>query len=110
MYKGQKVYVVYDDSRRENCYEEIKSIGPQYIKIGPLKEHVFDAKTLRQVQSGNAKLWESKEAYEAYVESVHLRSELYREMERYIQNLPDDPVKLRKLVNSYRKRNGRKAL
>lgn len=110
-YKGQKVYVEELDPRHENHFEEVKSAGDKFIKLHPTSRELwFDANTLLRFQVGSAKLWPSKEVYDRYIESVHLRSDLYREMEVYIQNLPDDPAKLQRLVNRYKKKNGRKTL
>lgn len=83
---GDKVYLVYDDSRRSPFYVTIRSIGNKYITIDGVhrSESRYDITTKCSVDDSRgwnckARLYESKEKYfEQQLESMVIRELINR--------------------------------
>lgn len=99
MKKGDKVYVVYDDTRNKPHYSNIISVGSKYIIIGNIHRDYsrFDKMTKRSVDAPNgyncrAMLFENEEAYNKHVLRKNKEALLKNKLISYIKTLECDKL------------------
>lgn len=97
---GDKVYVVFNDTRREPFYTTIKSIGRKYITIDNIHytESKYDIVTKESVDDCNghnckATLYESEQAYIEKQKEIALRKDIARSINIDIHSLSIEKLK-----------------